>query len=92
MVDYVYDLIDLDVNKYMLDVLILDKNFIYSKVTNKGDYLIKFKISDKFGNSTEDYLIMRVVDGTDDVSCFPGGIWRDNKIWIDTYIWMDYVL
>lgn len=92
VVDYVYDMIDLDVNKYMLDVLITDKNLIYSKVTNRGDYLVKFKISDKFGNIVVDYLIMRVVDGTDDVACFPGGIWRDNKVWIDTYIWMDYIL
>lgn len=96
IVDYVYDLIDIDINKYMLDVLVVgsDKN-VYSVITEAGNYCVRLKISDKDGNEIINpfgtptighYLMMNIVF---DESVFSEGYWQDDKVWIDTTLWLD---
>ena len=95
IVDYVYDLVDIDVNKYMLDVLIagLDGTqefmMVYSGVTSPGYFLVKLSVSDKNGNEVINYLIMNM-NYTE--SCFSYGYWKDDRVWIDETYWKDHVI
>jgi len=94
IVDNVYDLIDIDINKYMLNILIAgldgaqESMIIYSGVTSPGYYLVKLSISDKNGNEVIDYLIMNMnyIE-----SCFSYGYWKDERVWIDETYWKDHV-
>jgi hypothetical protein len=94
IVEYVYDVIDLDINKYMINVLIVGwshinpgSNIVYSAVTQYDSYCVKLSISDSRGNETINYLIMKVIF---DVSVYSEGYWLDNKVWIDNVLWMDH--
>lgn len=91
IVSYAYDNVDLDVNKYKIDVLIAGKHnanyIIYTGITNPGYYCIKFTLSDKYNNSINQYFMSFV---TYDVSVYSEGYWQDNKVWIDFTLWLDH--
>jgi len=61
IVEGVYDIVDLSLNKYMLNVLIVDESLTYTEVSVAKDYCVKLSIIDIGGNEAVDYLIMRVV-------------------------------
>jgi hypothetical protein len=72
IVDYVYDTVDTDINKYMLNVLIAGDSSVYQEVISPGDYLVKISIADREGNEIINcfgtpeighYLIMTVENG-----------------------------
>lgn len=92
IVNYVYDDIDFDINKYMLNILLSSKHtddgpIIYNTVTLPGPYCIKIFISDSSGNEIINYFLMNVVY---DVSTYSEGYWQDDKVWIDSILWLDH--
>ena len=60
VVEFVYDLIDIDINKYMLNILIVNSGESFSNISQIGKYCVKFSISDRSGNEVINYLIMNV--------------------------------
>lgn len=93
IVNYVIDPIYLDINKYMLDILIVGRShrngemLVYKNVTKPGKYCIKISLSNRSGNNIVNYFIMDVVF---DVSIYSEGYWQDNKVWIDFTLWLDH--
>lgn len=60
IVEYVYDSIDTTLNKYNLNVLIVNSGETFIVVNNIGKYCVKISISDNSGNEIIDYLLMNV--------------------------------
>lgn len=95
IVNYVEDVIDLDINKYMIDVLIVGcafsytDNKIYDNIVNAGNYCVKMKLNNSRNNEEIYYFIMNVVH---DISIYSEGYWQDNKVWIDYIHWVDRIL
>jgi hypothetical protein len=92
VINYVYDDVDADINKYMLNILLSSKHtddgpIIYNTVTLPGPYCVKIFISDSSGNEIIKYFIMNVVY---DVSTYSEGYWQDDKVWIDSTLWLDH--
>ena len=87
IVEFVYDFIDTDLNKYMLNVLIVDSGQSYINVVSTGDYCVKFSLTNSSGNEVINYILMKVVF---DISVYSEGYWIDNKIWIDRILWLDH--
>lgn len=101
VIDHVYDNVDNDINKYMIDVLVASSEsggtlITYGKlgslgsITQLGYYLCRFSISDINENETIQYHMICVVENEAFMSCFSSGVWKDNKIWIDTEFWKDF--
>jgi len=61
VVNYIYDNIDINLNKYMLNILISNSGGTYTGVTQIGDYDINISIKDNSGNETIDYFIMSCI-------------------------------
>lgn len=61
IVEYITDFIDININKYMLNVLIVDSLQEYISVTQVGDYCIKLSIVNSMCRESINYLIMRVI-------------------------------
>lgn len=93
VVNYVIDPIDLNINKYMLDILIVGRShtnrdmLIYENVTKPGRYCVKMSLSNSSGNDIVAYFIMDVVF---DMSIYSEGYWQNNKVWIDFTLWLDH--
>jgi len=58
---YVYDYIDNNINKYMLNVRIFGNHGETSSIIQPGEYCIKISISNSIGNEEIDYFIMKVL-------------------------------
>ena len=92
IVNYAYDNIDIDLNKYKIEVLIAGSHndygaIVYTGVTQPGLYCVKILLTDSSGNEVIDYFIMKVVY---DVSIYSEGYWQDNKVWVDFVLWLDH--
>jgi len=92
IVNYVYDYTDIDINKYMIDILIVGSHndngpIIYTGVTQPGEYLVKLSLKDTSGNEIINYLMMKTIY---DVSVYSEGYWQDNKVWVDFVLWLDH--
>jgi len=61
IVESVYDMIDNTLNKYKLNVLIVNSGETLIEVDNVGTYCVKISMSDNSGNETIDYLMMNVL-------------------------------
>jgi hypothetical protein len=92
IINYVYDDVDVNINKYMVNILLASKHtddgpIIYNTVTLPGIYCVKIFISDSSNNEVIDYFLMTVVY---DVSTYSEGYWQDDKVWIDSTLWLDH--
>ena len=93
VVNYVYDNVDTDINKYMIEILIAGSSnschgcIVYSGITQPGIYCVKVSLSDSSGNKIINYFMMFV---TYDVSVYSEGYWQDNKVWVDFVLWLDH--
>lgn len=87
IVNYVYDYVDLTLNKYMLDILIVGTE-TYEIIYQDGGYCVKMSIINSSGHKTDNYFIMNVISDIQQ-SCFSQGFWQDNKVWIDFKLWLD---
>lgn len=92
IVNYAYDDVDSEINKHMINILILGSHnssgvISFTNVTKPGEYCVKFSLIDKSENEIINYFIMSVIY---DVSTYSEGYWQDNKVWIDTLPWLDY--
>ena len=88
IVESVVDDVDPDLNKYMLDVLIVNSTEVLTEVVEMGEYCVKLSISDKNGNTTVKYLKF-ILTNDAGVSCFSSGFWRDERVWVDSTFWVD---
>jgi hypothetical protein len=94
VVEYAYDIVDTNTNKYMIDVIIAGWShnsggtIIYTGITQPGEYLIEMMLSDKSDNLIVNYFMMMVVWN---VSVYSEGYWQDNKVWIDSTLWVDHL-
>jgi hypothetical protein len=88
IVNYVYDYVDLSLNKYMLDILIVGTE-TYETVDQDGGYCVKMSITNSSGHKTVEYFIMNVISDIYQ-SCYSQGFWQDNKVWIDFKLWLDH--
>lgn len=92
IIDYVYDSVDVDLNKYMVDVIIAssysyNSGFTLTGITQPGEFLIRFYLKDSGGNEIINYFMMKVLY---DVSVYSEGFWQDNKVWVDYVDWLDW--
>ncbi len=92
VINYVYDDIDININKYMTNILLASKHtddgpIIYDIVKLPGIYCVKIFISDSSGNEIINYFLMTVVY---DISTYSEGYWQDDKVWIDSTLWLDH--
>jgi len=87
IVNYVYDYVDLTLNKYMLDILIVGTQ-THETINHDGVFCVKISISNTSGHKTVNYFMMNVIS---DIlqSCYSQGFWQDNKVWIDFKLWLD---
>ena len=92
IVNYAYDNVDIDLNKYKIDVLIAGSHndygtIVYTGLTQPGIYCVKILLTDSSGNQVINYFIMKVIY---DVSVYSEGYWQDNKVWVDFVLWLDH--
>lgn len=88
IVNYVYDYVDVSINKYMIDIVIVGTE-THETVNKDGGYCVKMSIINSSGHKTEQYFIMNVISDIYQ-SCYSQGFWQDNKVWIDFKLWLDY--
>jgi hypothetical protein len=92
IVNYVKDIVDVNINKYMIDIIVSGKHndngpIVYTDITKPGDYCVKVSLKNNNNNEIINYFMMKVVY---DLSSFSDGYWQDNKVWVDFVLWLDH--
>jgi hypothetical protein len=92
IVNYVKDIVDVNINKYMIDIIVSGKHndngpIVYTDITKPGDYCVKVSLKNNNNNEIINYFMMKVVY---DLSLFSDGYWQDNKVWVDFVLWLDH--
>lgn len=92
IVSYAYDIVDIDLTKYKIEVLMASKHnnngpIVYTEATLPGEYCVKFLLIDSNKNNTVQYFMMNVIY---DVTVYSDGYWQDNKVWVDFVLWKDH--